>query len=371
MRTSTLILAAAATFGLAAPVRAQDKNTDKIYLTDGSVMKDVGIVNDGIQEVEYRSGRSKSTVPSERVLRIEYGAKPKTVDLADSDADQDEYIDAVAEMGNYLSETEKKPDKKFPWAAAYARYRLVELNGILGNIEGLGKAADELISKHPDSRYAPLAFVAKAQAMLDAGNAGGAKAAAEAFGRFVQDKGLIGRWPVEQRLWAALASGNTGKKLQEALMGVSTDAAEYPSVRNRAEVSIAESLYGGKDFAGAEKIFNAIVKEAKADARTMAAAWTGLGDCLYTKAGAAPDDQKVAQLRDSLKAYLRTVVVYPDESLYVAKAAFQAGRCYQEIARAGNDTEATDRAKRLFSFVITNFPGSKWEREARDFYGRT
>lgn len=368
MRTTTFSLAATAALVLAGVANAQEKNTDKIYLTDGSVLKDVGVVSEGLQEVEYRLGRSnKATVASERVLRVEFGHKPKDVDQADSSVAQEEYLEAVATFKSYVESVAAKPDKRFQWAAAYARYRLVELNGILGELGELTAAADEVVSMHPDTRYAPLAFVAKAQAYLDAGDPAKAKATVESFGRFVEQKGLTGRWPVEQRLWAALTSGDTGKKLEDALIAISSDAAEYPSVRNRAEVSIAEVYFAGKNYTEAEKIFNQIAADAKADTRTLAAAWTGLGDCLYGRASAAADEEKATLLKSALKAYLRPVVVYPDESIYVAKAAFYAARCYQEL---GGGVEASDRANRLLVFVITNFKGTKWEREARQFYGR-
>lgn len=368
MRTTNFTLAATAAIVLVGVVSAQDRNADKIYLTDGSVLKDVGVVSEGIKDVEYRSGRSgKATVAAERVLRIEYGQKPKVVDQADSAAAQEEYLDALAQMQNYVNEATEKPDKRFPWGVAYARYRSVELNGILGELDALAAAADEVVAKHPDTRYAPLAFVAKAQAFLDAGEPARAKAAAESFGRFVADKGLTGRWPVEQRLWAALTSGDTGKKLEDNLAAISADSAEYPTVRNRAEVAIADALFAGKKITEAEKIYTTIAADSKADTRTLAAAWTGLGDCLYTRADSAADEEKAKLLKDALKAYLRPVVVYPDESIYVAKAAFYAARCYQQL---GGGAEATDRAKRLLVYVITNFKGTKWEREARQFYGR-
>jgi tetratricopeptide (TPR) repeat protein len=367
MRTTTITFAATAALVLTGVTSAQERNADKIYLTDGTLLKDVGVVSEGLTEVEYRSGRGKATVAAERVLRIEFGQKPKLVDQADAAAAQEEYLDALAEMRNYVDQVTEKPDKRFTWGLAYARYRIVELNGVLGELDALAAAADEVVAKHADTRYAPLAFVAKAQAYLDAGEPAKAKAAAESFGKFVADKSLTGRWPVEQRLWAAVTSGDTGKKLEDALVAVSSDAAEYPSVRNRAEVSIAESLYAGKKYAEAEKVFNTIAKDSKADTRTLAAAWTGLGDCLYGRAEGAADEEKATLLKNALKAYLRPVVVYPDESLYVAKAAFYAARCYQQL---GGGAEASDRAKRLLVFVITNFKGTKWEREARQFYGR-
>jgi hypothetical protein len=372
MRTTTITFAALAALTFAGAADAQDRNADKIYLTDGSVLKDVGVINEGLQDVEYRSGRNnKATVAAERVLRIEYGHKPKLVDQADAAALQEEYLDALSQMQNYVAETDEKPDKRFPWAAAYARYRIVEINGIIGDLESLSMAADDVVAKHTTTRFAPLAFVAKAQAYLDAGNVAKAKAAAESFGRFVSDKALTGRWPVEQRLWAALTSGETGKKLEDTLIAVSTDAAEYPSVRNRAEVSIAESLLAGKKHVEAEKLLTTIVADAKADTRTLAAAWTGLGDCLYGRATAmnAPEqaEERARLLKDALKAYLRPVVVYPDESVYVAKAAFYAARCYQQLEA---DPATADRAKRLLAFVINNFKGTQWEREARQFYGK-
>jgi len=368
MRTSTLFVAATAVLTLATGVRGQDpgKDTDKIYLTDGGVVKDVGVTTEGVNEVEYRNGRNKATVKAEDVLRIEYGRKPKSVDQADTYAEQEGYVDAIAEMETYLGSVDGKPDKRYPWAAAYAQYRLVELNAIIGDLPALSAAADSVANKHGDSRYAPLAFVAKAQALLDAGKAAEAKAAVEGFGRFIEAKSLTGRWSVEQKLWSALTSGKTGKELEADLKAVGVDAAEYPSVRNRAEVAIGEALLGTKKVAEAEKVFREILRESKADSRTLAAAWTGLGDCLRTRGEAAEAADQPPLFREALIAYMRPVVVYPDEALYVAKAAFYAGRCYQLLG----GPESIDRAKRLWRHVVVNFPRSRWEREARDFYAK-
>ncbi len=363
MRLPTLLLAAAA---LLAPAAVAQKNAGKITLTDGSVLKDVEVVSEGLQDVEYKAGGRKATVASERVLRVEFGRKPKDVDQGDAAAKDEDYFDAIAQLQNYAQTADGKPDKAYPWAAAYARYRVVELYAILGEVGELAKAADQVVAKHPDSRYAPLAFVSKAQAQLDGGDAAGAKATAEAFGQFVEAKGLAGRWPLEQRLWAALTSGDTGKKLQDSLDGVVRSSSEYPTVKSRAEVGLGEALFSAKKFDEAESVFRAVTTAGRADARTLAAAWTGLGDCIYGRASSAAAEAKPALLREALKAYMRPVVVYPDESLFVSKAAFYAGRCFQELG----DSESIDRAKRLYVFVITNFSGSKWEREARQFYGR-
>ena len=359
---SNLGRAAVLTLALGGTALAQNDATDRIYLTDGTIIKEVSVSAEGLTEVEYKEGRSKSTVASDRVLRIDYGRKPKLVDQADGLASDEAYLDAIAEMSNYLGEVEDKPDRRFPWAAAYARYRLIEFNRIIGDVEALNGAAEELIGNNPDSRYAPLAFVARAQVLSDNGDLDGAKKAVEAFGNFVDAKSLAGRWPIEQKLWDALTSGKSGKALEDALADVSSSAAQFPTVRNRAEVAIADSMFRRDEVDEAEKIFREIVDDTKADSRTLAAAWTGLGDCLYSRAGGSTDG-KEDHLRAALKAYLRVVVLYEDEFLYVPKAAFYAGRCYSELP----DEEAADRARKLYIYVIRNFPGGRWAREARNF----
>jgi TolA-binding protein len=219
-----------------------------------------------------------------------------------------------------------------------------------------------VIKRHADSRYAPLAFVAKAQALVDRDDKAAAKGVATQLGSYLQDKGLAGRWELEQRYWAAVTSGETGKKLQDALAAVSSAAGEYPSVYAQAEVAIAESLLAGGKADEAEKIFRSVSNAAQATSRTMAAAWTGLGDCLWGKADKASGDDKNALLREAITAYMRPVVMYPNQGAYVARAAFYAGRSFQMI---GGD-ESRDRARRLYREVIFKFPGTRWDREARE-----
>ena len=50
----------------------------------------------------------------------------------------------------------------------------------------------------------------------------------------------------------------------------------------------------------------------------------------------------------------------------VAKAAFFAGRCFQEVG--GEDSR--DRSSRLFRFVMRNFPNARWAQEAREYNRR-
>ena len=120
----------------------------------------------------------------------------------------------------------------------------------------------------------------------------------------------------------------------------------------------------------AEALVRKVVADPNAPDSTLAAAWTTLGDSLFKQSEAmtAPDqkDEAVAMMKEALLAYMRVVVGFRFEYAYVAKAAFYAGRCFQEIGGAG----AADNSTRLFRYVRSRFRGTSWANNARDFDAR-
>ncbi len=108
---------------------------DRIYQSDGSILEDVTVVEEGLSTVSYKPSGSKKakTVDSELVLSIEFSNKPEEVSTADVDASQEAFGSALAGMENYLANLGSKKDKKFPWAANYARFRIIELNALMND----------------------------------------------------------------------------------------------------------------------------------------------------------------------------------------------------------------------------------------------
>lgn len=345
---------------------------DRIYQSNGSILEDVTIVEEGLSTVTYKASGSKdeSSVDSELVLEIEYSNKPDEVAISDVDASNEAFGSALAGMQNYLENLGGKKDKKFPWAPNYARYRIVELNAFMNDVPAMSAAVDALIADAPESRYVPLAMIDKIDTLLLNGNSAEAKAASTAFKDLIASKGLTQRWKYEQELLALRSdSSKKGESLESALQTLSRAAAVFPTVTNAADVATAESMLARSEFTKAEELFRGVTEASNADDATMAAAYTGLGDCLYRRAEAkvGSDDEGAKKLfEDAQLAFMRTVVNYRFQYAYVAKAAFYAGRCFQQIGGEGSK----EKSSKLLISVIVNFKGSKWADSAKEFQKR-
>jgi hypothetical protein len=361
-------------FGLAfagALLAASTVTADTIYLIQGDAIKDVSVKTATFKEIEYKDGSKKRTVKTDNVLRVEFFAKTQPVDLADAAALDGQFWDAIGALELYIEahiSEAKRP--RYEWEPAYAMNRLIELNRVVGDAPGLIKAADQLIANAPDSLYVPMAFLAKAETQHLTGDSKGAKKTLGAFKDLIQSKSLSGKWNIEQKLASALYDdASKGKSLRTKLEAISKEAgSQYPVVHNRCEVAIGESWLEGKspNFKEAEPIFQDIAANPKADSRTLAAAYTGLGDCIFKRAMAGPASLKDQLLQDAKLAYMRVVVVYKDETTYAPKAMFWAGRVFDE----STDEQDKERAQLLYGRVMREYQGSTWATEAGSFRKR-
>ena len=373
MRTPILLAALPAAMCLAPRADA-----DTIYLTNGKTISGVDIQSELLDLVTYKEGRQRSDVPSDEVLAIEYARKPKLLDRAETALAAENYEAAARDLEEYITGVLSKPPRRHPWAPAYAMFRLVELYEALQEVDLMVKAADNLIANAGDSRYAPLAYLKKADGLFESGKASKAKATLNDFGVLVSQQGLGARWELERDLRGLLYDeGIRGQARVDKLKMLSTRAGvRHPVVRNRAEVALGETLFAlaraaktdkqrAQYYTAAEKVFADVAADPKADTRTLAAAFVGLGDCLYQRgAGMAPEDEKRAEiLRQALFAYMRVVVVYKQELRYVPKAMFYAGRTFDIMG----DEQGKERAQIVYSRVIRTFRRTKWADEARGF----
>jgi len=347
---------------LAVGVAAPAARADTIYLTDGSLISDCTVTDETLATVGYRLDKDKSEVPSEKVLRVEFERKPELVREADAEVGEKNYSDAIAIFEDFLKGFAEKPSRKHPWAPAYAMYRVLEVNGIMGKADAMVAAADRVIASAPDSRYLPLAYLKKAEALAAQDKGGSALGVLKEFEGVIDGKGLAERWKHECRLDAVLHDAKlTGEGRIKALEKVSEDTAgTYPVVHNRAEVAIAETYLETKKIADAQKIFEAISADPQADDRTLAAAYTGLGECQFNQ-GAGSKDQKL--LGEALKNFMRVAVVHKDELRYAPKAMYYAGRVYDLV----EDEEGKARAQKLYARAYMGYRGSPWADEAKKY----
>ena len=340
---------------------------DRILKVDGSSIDDVKVTGETLREVEYKPDgqRNEKTVPSQDVLRVVYERLPEKVDSALSAYSESRYVDAVNDLEEFLSRFEDKPPRTYPNSVPYAQYQLVLIYEATGEFESVVASADRLIGKSADSRYAILAHISKIEALNLLGDAAKLKAAVAAFTEFAASNSLAPRWRLEAELRdvlfdAALKGEARRKKLNEVANAAGSAS---PIVHNRATVAIGESYLNERKLAEAETAFAKVIDDPKADGVTLAAAYTGLGDCIYQKAmnAGVPAETKDALLKEARLHYLRVVVLHGDQVQYLPKALFYAGRVFQELE--GDENQR--RANQLYNRVIRSFPESKWAKEAR------
>lgn len=361
MRIRTLLPAL-----LAAPALCATAAADTIYLTDGRTLSDLTIRVEGLVQIQYRGeNRKDATVASDSVLFVEFSGKPRLLDRGDAAFDEDSVLDALADYENYVSGLEK-PSRKHPWARAYGLSRTIDVHEIMGNHAQVIVAADHLLDLEPDCRYVPYAVFQKARAQYDSGKGASALKTLAAFDKIVQQKQLSARWSIASDLGKVLLDDSLkGSQREQQLKALSARAGvDYPVERNRAEVALGEALFNAKKRAEAQKVFQAVTDDPKADARTLAGAYTGLGVCLYEKGAPRAAEESGKQfLREAQLHFMRVVVSYKNEYRYVPQAMFFAGRCFQLIEGETTNEDAT----KLFTKVIRDYKGSSWAQEARGF----
>ena len=337
---------------------------DEIHLTDGKSITDVSIQSETMTEVTYRKDRKEGKVPADTILSIDYSAKPQLVDQADASMRDGLFEDAEVDLTNFLAGVKAKRPRKYPWSRAYAYYRLAEVYEVLQSIEDVKQTVNEMAELEPESRYLPYAISIKARALADSGDKASALAALGDLEKVVASAGLGDRWKLEVELGKLLYGDATGASLRKKLQDLADLAGSgNPVVRNRALAEIGISLLGEGKLDEGEKIFRSIVSDPKADDRTLAAAHTGLGHCLFRRGEPTKDPEL---LKEALKAFMRVVVLYGHEINYVPEALFFAGRCFQLI---GGD-EAELAATKLYTRVMRDFPENRWAGEARGFRSR-
>ena len=343
---------------------------DTIFLSDGKTIADVTVQTEGLLEVSYKDGNATKTLPSDKVLSIDFERMPRALDQAEANVADQFLQDALIDFEDYVDEVlgSDKPLTRFKWSTAFAMNRILELRASIGDYKGTVAAADKLIDKASDSRYVPVAYLKKAEAVHLQGKSDDAVKVLDALGGLIGDKGLSDRWQLEHDL-AKLLYDTTVQpgQLQRGLEEIINRAgADNPIVRNRARVAIGEAHVGRNKLNDAEKIFSEVTADPKADSRTLAAAYTGLGDCLFQK-GVSQNQSASGTGEEALKQailnYMRVAVVYKSELQYAPKALFYAGRCFQQFQDSGSQ----DRAQRLYTEVVRYHGGTSWATEAAGF----
>lgn len=341
---------------------------DRIRQTDGTVLEDVTIVEESLGQVVYKKGNNQRTVPSEQVLSVSYERLPRLLDEAEALLSQDDLLSALEQFEVYADGQIANPSEARKWPAPLAAYRALQLRMEIADLDGIVSAANRLIQGFGESRYVPAAYLAKASAQLQSGQAPQAQKTLADFEELIRSKQLSKRWDLECRLAKIQADTTTsGDAKRKELAGIQAEAAEFPTVKNRAFVVEGETyLADARQQPGdspqaqelrdkAQKVFQQIIADQKAEDETLAGAYCGLGDCLYAT-GASKMDKEI--LQQAAEAYLRVIVLYEGQNKYVPYALYHAGRCFHLLEDGRRKFDMLRTLQRLY-------PSSAWAAEAK------
>jgi hypothetical protein len=344
---------------------------DTITKTDGKVLKDVSIVEEGLTQTTYKKGNNQQMVGSEEVLSIAYSRKPRLVDEGDQAMIDDDPFGALQAFDLFADGQITKRDTRDRWAGPYAAWRSIQICQLLDDVAGVVERCNRLIEHFPDSRFVPPAYLARAEAQ--ARGKGGDSAAQKSLQELVAlvgAKTLSKRWELDANLGLILTDAALSADAKRArLEQVATQAGtQFPTVASRAQVAIGETFVAQIDGAkedqklalaqDARKAFQRIVADQKADPATLAAAYTGLGTAQFQESALA----KNAELsREAFMNFMRVIVLYKEQSRYVAQSMFYAMLCL----RGFEDAESVLRSREMRFKLIQRYPESNWAKQAQ------
>ncbi|MEO1697388.1 MAG: hypothetical protein AAFU73_08850 [Planctomycetota bacterium] len=358
-RALPLVLAGA----LVAPASA-----DRIYLADGKIVEDADVQSETVEKVVYTEGKGSGTkeVASELVLRVEFEPVPDLFNSAVVDTENESFVSAAASYRDYLANVPSKGDRKHPWAAAAAHYRLCQLGQYANDLDLMRSEVDVLKTDFADSRYVPMALALLADHATLNGDKARATAAIDELEAGAKEGRFPRRWDLEAQARRPLVEGSAkGESLERALASVAKDGAVFPTVVAFAQAARSESLSARGQHDDAVEALDEVLEAQGADARVLARAYAALGDSLYAlgKARSESGDADGAKglYERARLGYMRVVVSYPFEYGYVARSAVGAGLCFVAL----EDEDYQDNARSLFRFVRRKFKGTDWADQAR------
>jgi TolA-binding protein len=347
---------------------------DTIQRIDGERIEDCTILEEGLRELVYKPARgAEARLAAEEVISVEYKRMPKPLEEAATAVSDGKFGEAEDSLEAYLAELPAEGDKRFKWAPAYAAFRLIEVRNTLGDLAGAASAADQMIKAHTDSRYLPQAYLLRAQALRQLDKHKQALEGLAAFEALIREKQLAPALELECRLAKALvdpALKGVAKRDQIQIVIDALGAQPSPALA-RAKAALGEafleealspgSAQSAKLFEQAAQTFHSVVAAELADDASLAAAYTGLGECDYQRG--VGKERKPELVRSALKHFLRVVELYGDQSLYVPRALFMAGRCFDGL----EDPTSRARAQSLYRRLASDYPGSHWAEQAKPF----
>lgn len=356
-----IVLAAAATTVGSAPLAL-----DVIELADGSVLRDVSVVEETLEKVTFERAGASESVPSQEVVDVRFASVPDRIDEAREAYADGDPAGALELLDEFVAQNVPRNRTRSKWAPAYAAWRALEIRRELSDGQGVIATADTLIASFPDSRYVPPAMLAKADFQARGGDAEASDRTLQALDDLARERSLK-RWELASRLARLVASEQDSEKRRGAIQGLAASAAQFPTVRSEAKVAEADTYLADAAGAAVKKaqelrssaktLYGQVVDDPRSSARALAGAHTGLAEILFYE-GAAVEQKDVLQ-RAALHG-LRVAVLYRSETDLLPRALFYSMRAFAVGGERG-------RAAELLAELRGQFPASPWTAEAEKY----
>ena len=289
--------------------------------------------------------KKKVTLRPSEVRMIKYSPVDMDFLSGQNMLKQGRYAEALAKFDAAL-----KDSKAGKWVGQYAGFYRAECLAKMAETDAKQRtpaiqAYEQLIAKHPKSRFLPHAYLGMATVYHGAGDT--AKMAS-ALGKL--DPAKFGdEWKIRRKFWDAtlLETKKAYDAAQKAYGALVAEAekAKDPSMVEQALVSQGRCLLKAKKYDQGERVLFQVAKDAQEE-ETKAQIRNALGDSFWAR----------GEVNEAMFQYLRVAVLYFEQPEEHAKALYWASKCF---AKRGDPA----RAKELTAELKRDHKDSPWAKK--------
>ena len=337
---------------------------DEIILVSGKVLTVQRVLSETYGEVRYKTtGGAEGSKASHLVAKVEHNLGPVVLDDFAQALDLMEAGDfriSIQVFNDVLDDSKvMKETGRYAWVKQHTLFRQASCMAALADYEGVAITVDRLLAEIPDTFFFAPALMMKADALALAGNTAEALGVLATLSKAVDTEGLPERWERESELGSLLLDVNTvGKEKERKLQQlVEKNLESFPTVSSRARVEIGNAMVADNRHGDAERFFRLIVQDGQATEHTLAAAYSGLGDCAYHR-GLQKEEAEAsrADFEEAVLSHLRVVTLYKGAVNLVPRSMFYAGMALHRM----NTANSRKQAKRLASRLNRDYSRSNW-----------
>jgi TolA-binding protein len=246
---------------------------------------DVVVIQDDVKAVKAKRGPATLSFPVHDVVEVVYGKRPETFKNAMAKFAARDFEKALPLFEEALAHEDDL--KTYGWLGNYALWHVAQCAELLGDLQKAYDAYNELVAKHPNSRFAPDALMSAGEMSVEVKAYDKAQTLFTRLSELAKKEGLGEFYAMKAQLGLLLvkaASGGGGDVVSELEQLAAKAASDFPEVAGKARLAVGQAAVKKKDFTKAEAVFRAIVSAPGVADRVWAGAANGLADVQYEQA---------------------------------------------------------------------------------------